>query len=266
MVGSPATEDGARLLRRAGIPIVETWELPPAPIDAVAGFAITRQASRSRGISLPKAVRIWRSSAATIPGPRGAGTDSRTPALELGAKAPRRLILERNASGSVAALANLPGVDAVFAANDAHAIGFMSGLRTAGLQRPGPAREQPVAVIGLGDLENGQADSACSQHHPRSWRRHRPNRGQADTDPRRAAPCRPRLRARSARQRLSLMARSAIAHVKSAADKLIFGDCRAALWRQHCILAGACTASPLSFVCDSGYLSGRPVPASTKLV
>src|SRR5579871_5833590 len=38
MVGSPATEDGARLLRRAGIPIVETWELPPAPLDAVAGF------------------------------------------------------------------------------------------------------------------------------------------------------------------------------------------------------------------------------------
>ena len=38
MVGSPATEDGARLLRRAGIPIVETWEIPDAPIDAVAGF------------------------------------------------------------------------------------------------------------------------------------------------------------------------------------------------------------------------------------
>src|SRR5215470_12234411 len=38
MVGSPATEDGARLLRRAGIPIVETWELPPEPLDAVAGF------------------------------------------------------------------------------------------------------------------------------------------------------------------------------------------------------------------------------------
>src|ERR1700759_3208731 len=38
MVGSPATEDGARLLRRAGIPIVETWELPSGPLDAVAGF------------------------------------------------------------------------------------------------------------------------------------------------------------------------------------------------------------------------------------
>ncbi len=54
------------------------------------------------------------------------------------------------------ALADLPGVDAVFAANDAHAIGFMSGLRAAGLLRAGPASEQPVAVIGLGDLEMGR--------------------------------------------------------------------------------------------------------------
>src|SRR6204780_5918527 len=38
MVGSPATDDGARLLRRARIPIVETWELPSATIDAGAGF------------------------------------------------------------------------------------------------------------------------------------------------------------------------------------------------------------------------------------
>src|SRR3984957_12487794 len=38
MVGSPATEDGARLLRNARIPVVETWDLPASPIDAVAGF------------------------------------------------------------------------------------------------------------------------------------------------------------------------------------------------------------------------------------
>jgi LacI family gluconate utilization system Gnt-I transcriptional repressor len=69
---------------------------------------------------------------------------------------PRRLILDRNASGSVVALAELPDVDAVFAANDAHAIGFMSGLRAAGLLRDGPAAAQPVAVIGLGDLEMGR--------------------------------------------------------------------------------------------------------------
>ncbi|MEA2891425.1 MAG: LacI family transcriptional regulator, gluconate utilization system Gnt-I transcriptional repressor, partial [Bradyrhizobium sp.] len=147
---------GARLLRRAGIPIVETWDLPAAPIDAVAGFdnyaagvAVARHLVAQGRKSLafiggddPRATRRW------------LGFDDTARAA--GLKAPRRLILDRNASGSVAALAKLPGVDAVFAANDAHAIGFMSGLRTAGLLRSGPAAEQPVAVIGLGDLEMGR--------------------------------------------------------------------------------------------------------------
>jgi LacI family gluconate utilization system Gnt-I transcriptional repressor len=156
MVGSPATEDGARLLRRAGIPIVETWELPPAPIDAVAGFdnfaagvAVARHLIGQGRKNLafiggddPRATRRWNGFSET--------------ALGTGLKPPRRLVLERNASGSVAALAELPEVDAVFAANDAHAIGFLSGLRNAGLLRNGPASEQPVAVIGLGDLEMGR--------------------------------------------------------------------------------------------------------------
>lgn len=156
MVGSPATEDGARLLRRAGIPIAETWDLPDVPIDAVAGFnnyeagvAVARHLMAQGRESLafiggddPRATRRWRGFNDTV--------------LAAGAKAPRRLILERNASGSIAALAELSGVDGVFAANDAHAIGFMSGLRSAGLLRNGPAAEQPVAVIGLGDLEMGR--------------------------------------------------------------------------------------------------------------
>jgi len=156
MVGSPATDDGARLLRRAGIPIVETWELPAAPIDAVAGFD-----NYAAGEAVARhLVTQGRRNLAFI-----GGEDSRATrrwhgfmdvALALGAEKPRRLILDRNASGSVVALANLPGVDAVFAANDAHAIGFMSGLRAAGLLRFGPASEQPVAVIGLGDLEMGR--------------------------------------------------------------------------------------------------------------
>src|ERR1700736_1867161 len=149
MVGSPATEDGARLLRRAGIPVVETWELPPDPIDAVAGFdnyaagvAVAQyllSQGRKRfafiGGDDPRATRRWKGFSDTL--------------REAGATEPRRLVLDRNASGSVAALADLPDVDAVFAANDAHAIGFMSGLRKAGLLRDGPASGQPVAVIGL---------------------------------------------------------------------------------------------------------------------
>jgi LacI family gluconate utilization system Gnt-I transcriptional repressor len=156
MVGSPATEEGARLLRRAGIPVVETWELPPAPIDAVAGFdnhaagvavaqyllAQGRKAFAFIGGDDPRATRRWNGFRETL--------------RQAGASDPRRLVLDRNASGSVAALAELPGVDAVFAANDAHAIGFLSGLRKAGMSRNGSAAEQPVAVIGLGDLEMGR--------------------------------------------------------------------------------------------------------------
>src|SRR5437764_5435964 len=156
MVGSPATEDGARLLRRSGIPVAETWELPPEPIDAVAGFdnyqagvavarhfvAQGRKALAFIGGDDPRATRRWNGFNDT--------------ASAAGLKPPRRLVLDRNASGSVAALADLPGVDALFAANDAHAISFMSGLRTAGLLRNAPATEQPVAVIGLGDLEMGR--------------------------------------------------------------------------------------------------------------
>jgi LacI family gluconate utilization system Gnt-I transcriptional repressor len=156
MVGSPATEDGARLLRRAGIPVVETWELPPDPIDAVAGFdnyaagvAVAQHLlsqGRKRfafiGGDDPRATRRWNGFNDTL--------------RKTGVAEPRRLVLDRNASGSVAAHAELPDVDAVFAANDAHAIGFMSGLRKAGLLRDGPASGQPVAVIGLGDLEMGR--------------------------------------------------------------------------------------------------------------
>jgi LacI family gluconate utilization system Gnt-I transcriptional repressor len=156
MVGSPATEDGARLLRRAGIPIVETWDLPASPIDAVAGFsndeagravarhfvAQGRQSLAFIGGDDPRATRRW--------------NGFKEAALQGGVKLPRRLVLGRNASSSVVALTELPGVDAVFAANDAHAIGFMSALRTAGLLQTGPASAQPVAVIGLGDLEMGR--------------------------------------------------------------------------------------------------------------
>ena len=156
MVGSPATEEGARLLRRAGIPIVETWELPQAPIDAAAGFdnfaagvSVARHLVTQGRKTLafiggddPRATRRWSGFSATV--------------LGAGLQAPRRLVLERNASGSVAAHAKLAGVDAVFAANDATAIGFMSGLRKAGVLREGPAHQQPVAVIGLGDLEMGR--------------------------------------------------------------------------------------------------------------
>src|SRR6201985_1830439 len=113
MVGSPATEDGARLLRRAGIPIVETWELPPTPLDAVAGFD-----NFAAGVAVAKhLIAQGRKSLAFIGGDDPRATRRwngfNTTALDAGLQAPRRLILGRNASDSLAALVELPGVDAV---------------------------------------------------------------------------------------------------------------------------------------------------------
>jgi len=154
MVGSPASTDGAALLRRAGIPVVETWDLPDAPIDAVVGFdnhaagtAVARHfaADGRRRLAFiggddPRATRRWLGYHAA--------------AVEAGLTAPRRIVLARNAGAGEAALAELPGVDAVFSANDAHAIGLLAGLRRAGLlQTKG---RQPVGVVGLGDLEMGR--------------------------------------------------------------------------------------------------------------
>ena len=156
MVGSPATADGARLLQRARIPVVETWDLPAVPIDAAAGFdnvaagaavAEHLMAQGRRHLAFiggddPRATRRWHGFRDAI--------------AKAGLTPPLRLVLERNALAGSAALASLPGVDAVFAANDAHAIGLLAALRDAGLVQGRPGAAQPVAVVGLGDLEMGQ--------------------------------------------------------------------------------------------------------------
>ena len=77
MVGSPATAAGATMLRRARIPVVETWDLPADPIDAVAGFDNTAAgAAVARHFAACGTAAAWASSVATSRGRRGAGKGS----------------------------------------------------------------------------------------------------------------------------------------------------------------------------------------------
>ncbi len=86
MVGSPATEDGARLLRRAGIPVVETWELPPRTDRCGGRLRQLRGGRRRRAASARAGTQAASlSSAATIPARRGAGTDFPTRFVRRGA-------------------------------------------------------------------------------------------------------------------------------------------------------------------------------------
>lgn len=151
MVGSPATPAGAQMLRRARIPVVEMWELPENPIDAVAGFdnfaagaaVATHFAATGRrnlafvGGDDARATRRWMGYSQA--------------AQDAGLAPPCRLVVARGAGAGTAAAADLAACDAVFAANDALAIGLLAGLRDA--RRPVP---KDIAVVGLGDLEVGR--------------------------------------------------------------------------------------------------------------
>ena len=59
------------------------------------------------------------------------------------------------AGAATVVLTDAPDADAVFAANDAYAIALLSAMRRADLLTA-PGSPQPVAVVGLGDLEMGR--------------------------------------------------------------------------------------------------------------
>lgn len=157
MVGAPATPAGAEMLRRAGIPVVETWELPPTPIDAAAGFD-----NHAAGADVARYfARTGRRRLAFVgsddrrAGQRWLGF--REAARAAGLDDPQRVLVARGAGAGAATivLTEAPDADAVFAANDAYAMALLSALRRADLLG-GPASAQPVAVVGLGDLEMGR--------------------------------------------------------------------------------------------------------------
>ena len=193
MVGSPATEEGARLLRRAGIPVVETWELPPEPIDAVAGFdnyaagvavarhllAQGRKTFAFIGGDDPRATRRWNGFRETL---SQAGVSGAAPADP----GPQRLGQRGGACG-IARRGR--GVRRQRRACDRLYVGLAQG---------GPVTQRSCrGAAGRGDRprrsRNGQPDRAKPVDHPRPWRRHRPHGRAADAEPGRAAPGRSRF-------------------------------------------------------------------------
>jgi LacI family gluconate utilization system Gnt-I transcriptional repressor len=151
MVGSPATAAGAQMLRRARIPVVETWDLPDDPIDAVAGFdntatgaAVARHFAAAERRRL--AVRRGRRSAChqamdlLLPGRPGRRTGTtQTPytCTQRRLRRRRRSRIERSGRG--------------VRRQRRAGIGVLAGLRQ--LKRRVP---EDVGLIGLGDLEIGR--------------------------------------------------------------------------------------------------------------
>jgi LacI family gluconate utilization system Gnt-I transcriptional repressor len=155
MVGSPATDEAAAMLHRAaaeGTIVVETWELPQAPVCAVVGFdndAVGRTVARHFADT-------GRRRLVFLGGP-DARAAARFAGFQAGARKarlapPERIVLPAPAAmdDAAGAISNpaLARADAVFTATDVHGVGLLSALRAAGRRVP-----HEIAVVGLGDLE-----------------------------------------------------------------------------------------------------------------
>jgi LacI family gluconate utilization system Gnt-I transcriptional repressor len=155
MVGSPATDEAAAMLRRAtaeGTIVVETWELPRTPVCAAVGFdneavgrAVARHFADDGRRRTPGAGGADARSAARF---RGFAAGARKARLS----PPERVVLAAPAAMDDAAAARshpaFARADAVFTATDVHGVGLLSALAAAGRRVP-----QELAVVGLGDLE-----------------------------------------------------------------------------------------------------------------
>jgi LacI family gluconate utilization system Gnt-I transcriptional repressor len=159
LTGAMRSEAARTRLKATGIPIVETWDYTPTPIDMLVGFsheaagAATarylhgkgyrkvaliqanepRGALRSRGF-VAAARRLW------------PGTSNGDGIPTVTVEAPTRLSHGRE--GVAALLQRDPAIDAVYCASDLMALGALIEARARGIAVP-----QRLAVIGFGDLD-----------------------------------------------------------------------------------------------------------------
>ncbi|WP_455287218.1 LacI family DNA-binding transcriptional regulator [Cupriavidus necator] len=137
-------------LRRAGIPVVETWDLTDRPVDMAVGFSHVKVGSAIAGFFLGKGWR--RLGIATGDDQRAAvrregflstvGHDVPTAFVP----APSSLALGRQALCEL--LAKDPGIEAIYCSSDQLAQGVIVEAQARGLRIP-----QDLAVCGFGDAD-----------------------------------------------------------------------------------------------------------------
>ena len=155
LTGIMHTPAGRRQLLASGIPVVETWDLTPTPIDMLVGFSNEEIGTsvctwlHQRGYRRPALIsgqdeRAQRRNASFLRQARTLGIDADIPVCLT--PAPTTLGAGR---ATLARLLERPGgVDAVFCSSDMLALGVMMEAQARGLRVPGQ-----LGVVGLGDLE-----------------------------------------------------------------------------------------------------------------
>ncbi|MBS0451987.1 MAG: LacI family DNA-binding transcriptional regulator [Proteobacteria bacterium] len=154
LTGIMHSAEGRKRLMAAGIPVVETWDLTPTPLDMLVGFSHPDVGTAVANYLHHKGRRHL----AVIAGD-DERADRRLHAFEQAARAaklppvrsrrvpaPTTLKSGRDALGQL--LESGEPVDAVFCSSDLLALGVLTEARARGIDVPGQ-----LAVMGFGDLE-----------------------------------------------------------------------------------------------------------------
>ncbi|MBT2320960.1 LacI family DNA-binding transcriptional regulator [Variovorax paradoxus] len=154
LTGIMHSAEGRKRLLAAGIPVVETWDLTPTPLDMLVGFSHVEVGRavvdflRSKGRSRLAVVagddeRSRRRHQAFQDAARAAGLRE---VRLIYVPAPTTLKSGRRALAEL--LAAAPDIDAVFCSSDLLALGVMTEAQARGISVPAQ-----LAVVGFGDLE-----------------------------------------------------------------------------------------------------------------
>ena len=164
LTGVVHTDEGRRRLLASGIPIVETWDLTPEPLDVLIGFsheAVGREVSRflvgkgRKRLALiggddVRSKRRWNAFAKSA---RALGADA--PVARF---VPAPTTLAHGRETLRALLDDAPDIDAIFCSSDALALGVLIEARAQGIDVP-----KRLAVVGFGDLNfSAQLDPALT--------------------------------------------------------------------------------------------------------
>jgi LacI family gluconate utilization system Gnt-I transcriptional repressor len=158
LTGIMHSPKGRRRLLASGIPVVETWDLTPTPIDMLVGFShekigiavaqFLHRCGRRHVASInandDRALRRHRSfleEAARL------GILSAGHASDCSAVVPAPTTLGSGRTGLRELLMRCPDTDAVFCSSDLLALGVMTEAQASGIMIP-----QQLAVVGFGDL------------------------------------------------------------------------------------------------------------------
>jgi LacI family transcriptional regulator, gluconate utilization system Gnt-I transcriptional repressor len=154
LTGIMHSAEGRKRLLAAGIPVVETWDLTPTPLDMLVGFSHVEVGRavvdflRSKGRSRLAVVagddeRSRRRHQAFRDAARAAGLRE---VRLIYVPAPTTMKSGRRALAEL--LAAAPDIDAVFCSSDLLALGVMTEAQARGIAVPAQ-----LAVVGFGDLE-----------------------------------------------------------------------------------------------------------------